>query len=234
MIQETGASSSVLSDKEDALPEGHMTGELLEGSAGEQGFRFGSSKEDAISPDFIDLYLRTEFLLQESASRAKTAASRAGVARALLVRCLVASSERVQVVIDRHELGRLFDKCLEEVTWDVFSSRLQICELLEDAIEYLESELERDEMDPVGVGGGSICWFTTPGADSDVALRTLRQARNRHLVGLAFGPWCCESAVYILGPAAGSIDPELSGNLFRGVPAMTEEEAIGTLIEYIA
>lgn len=150
----------------------------------------------------------------------------ASVRRALLTHLLVDGSERTRVVVDRRELGRLFERRRDDVAWEVFAPRLRVCDFLEDVIEYLETEMADADARSAGGDGGSpcICWFTTPGVDFDVVLQTLQRARNQHFVGLMFGPWPHGPAVYALEDAMWP-----RGEVLRGTPAMTEEEAFRAL-----
>lgn len=151
--------------------------------------------------------------------------------RGLLARLLVDAAQQTRVIVDRRELGRLLGKRRDDIAWEVFSPRLQVHDFLEDVIEYLEAEMVGAASRSAGEGaaGARTCWFTTPGVDFDVVLQTLQQVRNRRFLGLLFGAWPHGSAVYALGEAAWPCDFELSRELLRGTPTMTEEEAFRAL-----
>lgn len=151
--------------------------------------------------------------------------------RALLTRLLVNGSEQTRVVLDRRELGRLFERHGDAIAWEAFLPRLRVCDLLEDAVEYLEAEMAVTDARPVGESSGSpyTCWFTTPGADLDVVLQTLQGTPSRRFLGLLFGPRPHVSAVYAIEDTTRPRGFGFSPELLSGTPAMTEEEALRAL-----
>jgi len=154
-----------------------------------------------------------------------------GARRSLLAHLLIDGLEQTRVVIDRRELGRLFERRRDDIAWEVFSPQLRVCDFLEDVIEYVEAETAEADARLRGAGSGSRCtwWFTTPGADFDVVLQTLQRARGYHFVSLAFGPWPYGPTVYVLEAAVRPHDLGLSRGLLYGRPTMTEEKAFRVL-----
>jgi hypothetical protein len=161
-----------------------------------------------------------------------TQESAVGVRRALLTHLLVDGSEQIRVVVDRRDLGRLFERRRDDIGWEIFSPRLKVCDFLEDAIEYLEAEMTEVDTRPAEESRESpcTCWFTTPGVDFDVVLQTLQRAQNHHFVGMVFGPWPHGSAVYALDSAIRPRGFGLSCEPLCGIPAMTEDEAFRALV----
>ncbi len=187
-----------------------------------------SQGEEPESPERGSSYSRAEFALLELFVRARAVGepgSRAvDVRRALLTNLLITDSERTRVVVDRHELGRLFDRYLDDIAWEVFAPRLQLCDFLEDAIEYLQVATAQTS-ERTGGWSPCICWFTTPDVDFDVVLQTLQHARNHQFAGLVLGSWPHGPAVYVLEDTTRPHGLEL----VRGTPTMTEEEAFCAL-----
>lgn len=165
--------------------------------------------------------------MPEVAPKQDLRAEAAGAKRALLAHLLLDDPGRPRVLIDRYELGRLFERRLDGIAWEAFSPRLKVCDSLEGAIEHLEAEMTETD---AGLDGESscTCWFTTPGADSDVVFQALQRAPNHQLIGLVFGPWPHGSAVYALGNVMRPGGRQLSEELCEMSP-MTEEEAFRAL-----
>ncbi|SEG94098.1 hypothetical protein SAMN04489712_1439 [Thermomonospora echinospora] len=163
-----------------------------------------------------------------------TGTGAAGFLRAVLVELLDTGSDRFKVVIGRAELNRLFGDHVDDVPWRSFFPRLQVCELLEDAIEHLETEIWMTEAEITNSDllrgdprkNSRTYWFATPGADSDVVLQALQSADSYNLAGLMVGLWP-HGRTYTLGDE----DP-LLGTAFaptQAVPLMTTTEAVSRL-----
>lgn len=154
--------------------------------------------------------------------------------RAVFVELLITGPARTRVVIGRAELNGLFGDHVDAVPWQAFFPRLQVHELLEDAIEQLEMDIWMAEAESANLDllrgntrkSTRTYWFTTPGADSDVVLQTLQQAHGHNLAGLMLGPWP-HDRTYTLGeedPPLGAVLPPP-----HAVPSRTIADAVARL-----
>ncbi|MBA9002833.1 hypothetical protein [Thermomonospora cellulosilytica] len=157
-----------------------------------------------------------------------------GFLRAVFVELLGNGSDRTRVVIGRDELNRLFGDRVGELPWETLLPRLQVCELLEDAIEYLETDIwmagaEKANTDLVPEAAARSTsrtyWFATPGEDSDVVFQTLQRAEGYNLAGLMFGAWPHGPTI----PTTTGVTETRPLSPLAGLPLMTVSEAITRL-----
>ena len=99
--------------------------------------------------------------------------------RAAFVELLTRADRKV--VLSTTELSRLFEGSLSADLLDAFSPRLHVCDLLEDAITYLEGTMLQE--------ADHTYWIASPGADEEVVLPLLRREAGHRLRGLLFGEW---------------------------------------------
>jgi hypothetical protein len=161
--------------------------------------------------------------------------------RALFVDLLITGPEQTRVVIGRHELSRLFEDRVDDFTWDAFFPRLQVCDLLEEAIEHLEIDMTMaaaEEANPDLTRGSTrkdshTYWFATPGADSDVVFQTFQRAQGYNLTGLISGPWSY-GPTYVIETDGQLPTSQTIGGPSWATPTMTAAEAITALRSHLS
>jgi hypothetical protein len=102
-----------------------------------------------------------------------------GFMRAAFVELLTRADRKV--VLSRAELNRLFEGSFSTDLLDALSPRLHVCDLLEEAIAYLELRMLQET--------GRTYWITTPDAAEEVVLPLLSRASGHRLRVLLFGEW---------------------------------------------
>ncbi|GAA2160215.1 hypothetical protein [Actinomadura napierensis] len=124
----------------------------------------------------------------------------AGLQRAALIEAFACEDGISQIVIDDANLVRLFGHLIDDDLGEALGDRLYLTDLLENAIEYIESETKRvpaSETSAPDQETAPIAWFAAPGHDADVVLQLLRTWRMPNVVALISGPWAYGPTHYI-------------------------------------
>ncbi|ROO88075.1 hypothetical protein EDD29_5732 [Actinocorallia herbida] len=150
-----------------------------------------------------------------------SAAEPQAVMRTFFTNLLANGPRRLQAIIDREELDRLFTGRADEVDWSDLAPRLLLFDGLEQVIEHLEGEF-RGGGDASMDGAPRMFWFTTPGPDHDVVLRTLEPLEPGGFVGVLLGLEPHGPAVYAFDRTS-----HRSRRRFRGpaAPCLLSEDA---------
>ncbi|MFD0690953.1 hypothetical protein [Actinomadura fibrosa] len=128
-----------------------------------------------------------------------------------------------EVVIEKQFFERLFCEAFAEAR-RAAGTRLRTFQLLEDAVEYIESETE-----PVPNGGlvpavrsSAIIWFVAPGQHTDVVHQVLRHRRSPQVTALVWGAWAYGPTHYIGAGGAQELPP-------RPIELLTAQQAAAEL-----
>jgi hypothetical protein len=122
-----------------------------------------------------------------------------GLERAALIEALTCKEGIAQVVIENADFVRLVGHLAED-DLQALGDRIYLAEVLEDAIEHIESTtksgaaIEARDHPPASA---PIAWFARPGQDADVVHEILQTQRDPNVVTLITGPWAYGPTHYI-------------------------------------
>lgn len=115
--------------------------------------------------------------------------------RAVLVHLLTRATDTARVVTTGNDLDRLFEGQFDLALQSSYSKQLYVADLLEDAVEHLETKAEHQNAlliaanSPECMNTLTTYWFAAPGADTDVVHQTIQRWTGLGLIPLLFGPW---------------------------------------------